>query len=159
MNRNIEIASEEYVKLVKEVANSNECGQIGKYVEMNVFNMLKLGKEVITVKQTSVPTEVVLDGEDMIDVYIYEPAFDLVDEETRRIWIENALHPVSYDMEKSKVVLNKEPMITVSRGMLGKYKGVIVQKLELAIETLNHIKEKEKEAKAKEKAEKKKNKQ
>ncbi len=158
MNRNIEIASEEYVKLVKEVANSNECGQIGKYVEMNVFNMLKLGKEVIKVKKTSVPTEVVLDGEDMIDVYIYEPAFDLVDEETRRVWIENALHPVSYDMEKSKVVLNKEPMITVSLGMLGKYKGVIVQKLELAVETLNHIKDKEKEAKAKEKAEKKKNK-
>ena len=158
MNRNIEIASEEYIKLVKEVANSNDCGQIGKYVEMNVFNMLKLGKEVIKVKKTSVPTEVVLDGEDMIDVYIYEPAFDLVDEETRRIWIENALHPVAYDMEKSKVVLNKDPMISVSKGMLNKYKGVIVQKLELAVETLGQIKEKEKEAKAREKAEKKKNK-
>lgn len=155
MNRNLREASEEYVKLVKEVANSEACGYIGKYVEMNVFDMMKSTKDVIKIKKTSEPMEVKLDGEDMIDVYIYEAAFDLVDDGTRRIWIENAMSQVNYNMEKSKVVLNKEPTITATIGMLNKYKGVIVQKLELATETIRQIKEKEKEAKAAEKESKK----
>ena len=156
MNRKLREASDEYVALVKEVANSHECGEIGKYVEMNVFDMMKSNKEVIKIKKTSEPMEVKLDGEDMIDVYIYEAAFDLVDEETQRIWIENALCQVAYDMEKSKIILGKEPTITAPIGMLNKYKGVIVQKLELAALTIQQIKEKEKEARAKAKEEKKK---
>ena len=78
-------ASEEYVKLVKSVADS--IG-IGKYVEINVFDMGKSNKEVIKVKKTSVPMEVKLEGEDMIDVYLYEDAFDLVEDSTKRFWIE-----------------------------------------------------------------------
>lgn len=149
------MASEEYVTLVKQVAD--ELG-IGKYVEMNVFDMVKSNKEVIKVKKTSVPTELVLDGEDMIDVYVYEAAFDLVEEKTQRLWIENALCQVAYDLEKSKLVIGKEPSITLPLGMYNKYKDVAVQQLELAALTIQQIKEKEKEEKARQKAEKKKNK-
>ena len=152
MNRKLREASEEYVALVKQVAD--EIG-IGKYVEMNVFDMMKSNKEVIKVKKTSEPMEVKLDGEDMIDVYIYEAAFDLVEEKTQRLWIENALCQVAYDLEKGKLIIGKEPSITLPLGMYTKYKDVAVQQLELAALTIQQIKEKEKEAKAKEKAEKK----
>jgi len=155
MNRKLREASEEYVKLVKQVAD--EIG-IGKYVEMNVFDMMKSNKEVIKVKKTSEPMEVKLDGEDMIDVYIYEAAFDLVEEKTQRLWIENALCQVAYDLEKGKLIIGKEPSITLPLGMYTKYKDIAVQQLELAALTVQQIKEKEKEAKAAEKAEKKKNK-
>ena len=158
MNRKLREASEEYVSLVKEVANSDVCGHIGKYVEMNVFDMMKSNKEVIKIKKTSEPMEVKLDGEDMIDVYIYEAAFDLVDEQTQRFWIENALCQVAYDMEKSKVIIGKEPTITAPLGILNKYKELAVNKLELAALTIQQIKEKEKEAKAAAKSERKKNK-
>ncbi len=151
MNRKIEEASEEYVNLVKEVAN--EIG-IGKYVEMNVFNMRKSTKEVIKVKKTSEPLEVKLDGEDMIDVYIFEEAFNLVEDKTRRLWIENALCQVAYDMDKSRLVIGKEPTITIPLGMYHKYKDVGIQQLELAALTMQQLKEKEKEEKAKRKAEK-----
>ena len=155
MNRKLREASEEYVKLVKQVAD--EIG-IGKYVEMNVFDMMKSSKDVIKVKKTSEPMEVKLDGEDMIDVYIYEAAFDLVEEKTQRLWIENALCQVAYDMEKGKLIIGKEPSITLPLGMYNKYKDIAVKQLELAALTVQQIKEKEKEAKAAEKAERKKNK-
>lgn len=152
MNKSLRMASEEYVKLVNQVAD--EIG-IGKYVEMNVFDMVKSNKEVIKVKKTSVPTELVLDGEDMIDVYIYEAAFDLVEEKTQRFWIENALCQVAYDMDKGKLIIGKEPSITLPLGIYNKYKDIAVQQLELAALTVQQIKEKEKEEKAKQKAEKK----
>lgn len=152
MNRKLREASEEYVALVKQVAD--EIG-IGKYVEMNVFDMMKSSKEVIKVKKTSEPMEVKLDGEDMIDVYIYEAAFDLVEEKTQRLWIENALCQVAYDLEKGKLIIGKEPSITLPLGMYNKYKDVAVQQLELAALTIQQIKEKEKEEKAKAKAERK----
>ena len=65
MNRKLREASEEYVALVKQVAD--EIG-IGKYVEMNVFDMMKSNKEVIKVQKTSEPMQVKLDGEHRIDV-------------------------------------------------------------------------------------------
>ena len=151
MNRKLREASDEYVALVKQVAD--EIG-IGKYVEMNVFDMMKSNKEVIKVKKTSEPMEVKLDGEDMIDVYIYEAAFDLVEEKTQRMWIENALCQVAYDSEKGKLIIGKEPSISLPLGMYNKYKDVAVQQLQLAALTVQQIKEKEKEEKAKKKAEK-----
>ena len=68
MAKSLSKASEEYVKLVEKIAD--EVG-IGNYVAINVFDINKSKKDVIKIKKTSVPMEVSLDGEDMIDVYIY----------------------------------------------------------------------------------------
>lgn len=146
-------ASEEYVKLVKSVADS--IG-IGKYVEINVFDMGKSNKEVIKVKKTSVPMEVKLEGEDMIDVYLYEDAFDLVEDSTKRFWIESALCQVGYDMEKSKIVIGAEPTINIPEGIYEKYKDVAIQQLRLANLTISQIKDKEKQEKEERKAKNKK---
>ena len=146
-------ASEEYARLVKNVAD--QCG-IGKYVEINVFDMGSSKKDVIKVKKTSVPMEVKLEGEDMIDVYIYEKAFDLVEDKTKNFWIENALAQVSYDMDKGKIVVGKEPTITLTEGIFEKYKNVAIQELRLASLTVQQIIDKEKQEKAERKAEKKK---
>lgn len=151
-------ASEEYVQLVKNVANSTECGQIGKYVEINVFDMESSKKDVIKVKKTSLPMEVKLEGEDMIDVYIYEKAFDMVEDKTKNFWIENALSQVSYDIEKSKVIIGKEPTITLTEGILDKYKNTAIQELRLAALTIQQIIDKEKQEKEERKAKKKGNK-
>ncbi len=144
-------ASEEYVKLVKSVADT--IG-IGKYVEINVFDMGKSNKEVIKVKKTSVPMEVKLEGEDMIDVYLYEAAFDLVEENTKCFWIESALCQVGYDMEKSKIVIGTEPTINIPEGIYEKYKDVAIQQLRLANLTISQIKDKEKQEKEERKAKK-----
>ena len=146
-------ASDEYVKLVKNVAD--QIG-IGKYVEINVFDMNTSRKDVIKVKKTSVPMEVKLEGEDMIDVYIYEKAFDLVEDKTKNFWIENALSQVAYDMDKGKIVIGKEPTITITEGIYEKYKNVAIQELRLAALTVQQILDKEKQEKEEKKAERKK---
>ena len=144
MAKNLAKASEEYVELVEKIAD--EIG-IGRYVALNVFDMKKSKKDVIKVKKTSVPMEVSLDGEDMLDVYIYEKAFDLADDEAKRLWIEGALSQVGYDMEKGQIIVNQEPMITLTLGMYHKYKEKAIENAELAIYTINQIEEREKEEK------------
>ena len=79
----------------------------------------------------------------------------MVDDETKRLWVENALNPVRYDIEKDKVTIGGEPTITVDLGMYHTYKGVIVEKLELAALTLQQIADEEKARKEQEKAAKK----
>ena len=99
-----------------------------------------------------------LEKEDLIVISIYERAFDMVDEETKRLWIENAIEPIYYDIEKDKVVIENGPSITVGLGMYHKYKNTIVDKLELAALTLQQIADEEKQKKEQEKAAKKANK-
>ena len=156
MAKNITNASEEYVKLVKEVAE--EIG-IDRYVDFNVFDMAKSSKDVIKIKKTSVPMEVKLEGEDMIDVYLYEKAFDLVEDKDKRFWIENALSQVAYDLEKGKLIIGKEPVISVPEGMYDKYKEIAINEARLQILTLQQIADKEREEKERKKAEKKSKKQ
>lgn len=148
--KNLTVASPEYEDLVKEVVK--ERTDLSGYVEFKVFNIKKSKKDVTKVQKANEIVELALDMEDVIVISIYEAAFDRCDEQTKRLWIENALAPVHYDLEKDKVVIGGEPTITVSLGMYHKYKDIIIQKLELAALTLQQIEDEEKKRKAEEKA-------
>lgn len=148
--KNLTNASPEYEELVKEVVR--ERTDLNGYVEFKVFNLIKSKKEVCKVQKASEIVELALEMEDVVCLSIYEAAFDRCDDQTKRLWIENALAPVHYDMEKDKVVIGGEPTITVPLGMYHKYKDIIIQKLELAALTLQQIEDEEKRRKAEEKA-------
>lgn len=148
--KNLTIASPEYEELVKEVVR--ERTDLSGYVEFKVFNIKKSKKDVTRVQKANEIVELALDMEDVVVLSIYEEAFDRCDDQTKRLWIENALAPVHYDMEKDKVVIGGEPTITVSLGMYHKYKDIIIQKLELAALTLQQIEDEEKKRKEEEKA-------
>lgn len=150
--KNLTVASPEYVDLVRKVASRKS---IGNYVEFEVYNLKRSKKDVIKVQKANEIVELALEKEDVIVVSIYETAFDRVDEQTKELWIENALNQVHYDIEKDKVTIGGEPTITVDLGMYRAYKDVIIQKLELAALTLQQIQDEEKEKKAQEKAAKK----
>ena len=150
--KNLTMASPEYVDLVNKVAKRKS---ISNYVDFQVLNLKKSKKEVIKVQKANEIVELALEKEDVVVVSIYEKAFDMVDDQTKELWIENALNPVHYDMEKDKVIIGGEPTITVDLGMYHTYKDVIIQKLELAALTLQQIADAEKEKKAQEKAMKK----
>ena len=150
--KNLTMASPEYVDLVNKVAKRKS---ISNYVEFQVLILKKSKKEVIKVQKANEIVELALEKEDVVVVSIYEKAFDMVDDQTKELWIENALNPVHYDMEKDKVIIGGEPTITVDLGMYHTYKDVIIQKLELAALTLQQIADAEKEKKAQEKAMKK----
>lgn len=148
--KNLTIASPEYEELVKEVVR--ERTDLNGYVEFKVFNIKKSKKDVTKVQKANEIVELALDMEDVVVLSIYEDAFDRYDDQTKRLWIENALAPVHYDMEKDKVVIGGEPTITVSLGMYHKYKDIIIQKLELAALTLQQIEDEERKRKEEEKA-------
>ena len=148
--KNLTIASPEYEELVKEVIR--ERTDLSGYVEFKVFNIKKSKKDVTKVQKANEIVELALDMEDVVVLSIYEDAFDRCDDQTKRLWIENALAPVHYDMEKDKVVIGGEPTITVSLGMYHKYKDIIIQKLELAALTLQQIEDEERKRKEEEKA-------
>lgn len=150
--KNLAQASPEYVELVKSVAKSKSNLS---YIDFQVYNLLRSKKDVIKVQKANELVELALEKEDLIVVSIYEKAFDMVDDETKRLWVENALNPVRYDIEKDKVTIGGEPTITVDLGMYHTYKGVIVEKLELAALTLQQIADEEKARKEQEKAAKK----
>lgn len=147
--KNLTVASPEYVDLVNKVAKRKS---LANFIDFQVFNLKKSKKEVIKVQKANEIVELALEKEDVVVVSIYEKAFDMVDEQTRELWIENALNPVHYDMDKDKVVIGGDPTITVDLGMYHTYKDVIIQKLELAALTLQQIADQEKEKKAQEKA-------
>lgn len=148
--KKLTIASPEYVDLVKDVVKNQTS--LGNFIEIEVYNIRKSKKDVIKVQKTNEFVELALDKEDVLAVSIYEEAFDMVDDETKRLWIENAFSQVKYDFEKDKITIGGEPTITVSLGMYHKYKDVIIQKLELAALTLQQIADKERQKKEEEKA-------
>lgn len=152
MAKSLTQASPEYVDLVKEVVATKSNLN---YIEFQVYNIKKSKKDVIKVQKANELVELALDKEDLVVVSLYERAFDLVDEQTKRLWIENAINAVRYDMEKEKVVIDAGPTINVGLGMYHAYGDVIIQKLELAALTLQQIEDQDKEKKAQEKAAKK----
>lgn len=152
MAKSLTQASPEYVDLVKEVVATKSNLN---YIEFQVYNIKKSKKDVIKVQKANELVELALDKEYLVVVSLYERAFDMVDDQTKRLWIENAINAVRYDMEKEKVVIDAGPTINVGLGMYHAYGDVIIQKLELAALTLQQIEDQDKEKKAQEKAAKK----
>lgn len=152
MAKSLTQASPEYVDLVKEVVATKSNLN---YIEFQVYNIKKSKKDVIKVQKANELVELALDKEDLVVVSLYERAFDMVDDQTKRLWIENAINAVRYDMEKEKVVIDAGPTINVGLGMYHAYGDIIIQKLELAALTLQQIEDQDKEKKAQEKAAKK----
>lgn len=145
MRKTLSTVSEEYENLVREVFA--ETG-LENAVNLKVFAMARPGKEVVKIIKAPELAEMAYEEDDIIAVIIYEEAFDLVDEPTRKIWVENALSQVSYDYEKCHLNIGKEPSLNITLGMYDKYKDILVQKMQLAALTIQQIKDAEKEKKA-----------
>lgn len=150
MAKTLSSASEEYVKLVKEAVAETGLDRMG--VDFQVFNLIKANNSVTKIMKANEITELMTNRDDLVIVGIYERAFDLVDDKTRRMWLESALSQVSYDNEKGKILIGKEPTITVTLGFYHKYDNVAVQMAELEQLTLQQIKDEDEEKKEQQKA-------
>ena len=146
---NLTVASDEYQDLVKKVAQELGLKQDG--VEFQTFNVKKSKKEVIKVKRASETEEILGGTEDTVIVFIYEEAFDRVDDAMRYQWVRMALDPVSYDSEKCKVNIGC-PTVTVPVGYYEKYKDVAINAALLQQYTLAQMEEERKEEEARKKA-------
>lgn len=142
-----------YEDLVRDVFEERN---LHHFAELRVFAFEKVGNEVVKVQRANELAEKAWNADDVVVVTICEEIMDLVDDQTKRLWVENALAQVFFDTEKDKLIIGKEPAIKqVNLGMYYKYKDVLIQKLELQALTIQQYKDKEREKKKAEKEAKK----
>ncbi len=144
-------ASEDIVKIVDEVVS--ELGY-DNFLDFETLAVPK-AKDVVSVSKASSVVEYLSKRDDLILVFVYEKAFDLVEEKDKYMWVRLALEQVVYDNEKDKVSIGC-PSITVPLGCYEKYKNVAVESAALGQYTISQIKDKEAEEKAEKNAKKKK---
>lgn len=136
------------VELVEQEVAKTNLQQIGVRVEP-----IKLNKSNGSVGEILKGNELVklfINGDDLVAIALYEDAFFMVDEETRRIWVESLVSQISYDIDKDKLVITK-PELMVPLGMYRKYGSKVVDKMEIALMTVTDLEEKRKEEKKKNK--------
>lgn len=141
--------SEEIDNLVNEI--SNELGLFNYGVDFQPICVAK-AKEVCKVVRANELAEHISQREDLVFVICYEDAFDLVDEQTKYMWLRMAMETVSYDTEKMKINIGG-PTITVPLGFAEKYGDAAINSAKLSLYTIAQIEEKKKEEAAQKRAE------
>lgn len=140
---------EDVQKIVAEVAE--ELG-LSNFMDFEALYVAK-AKEVVTVSKASAIAEYLSNRDDLIILFIYSKAFDLVDEKTQYMWIRMAMEQISYDSEKDKINIGC-PTINVPVSFYNKYEKLAVDMALLGQLTIQQIADKEREEKEKAKAEK-----
>lgn len=150
-------ASDYVANLVNNVSNEMGLSQMG--VDIEPLCVLK-SKEVVSVSKASSVVEYMSDREDLVLVFVYERAFEKVDEANQYLWVRMALEQIFVDTEKEGKISIGCPMVTVPLSLLesDKFKDVVIPSSRLAQYTLAQIKDEDEQKKAEQKAQKKTNK-
>jgi hypothetical protein len=122
------------------------------YIDLKIRGISKQ-KEVIKVVKTNPQAADLGNCPDSIVCYVYEDAFDRLDDEQRSMLVEDAFANVSYDDEKDKIIVGG-PQISVSIGGWKKYGEKLISAAEIGQYAIAQIEEEKKAAKEAEKAEK-----
>lgn len=144
--------SEETRDLVDRILG--ETG-LANYFNTEVMGILKQ-KQMVVVKKATETTKFLANKPDTICVYVFEEAFQRLDEKTQDLVMRDALNVISYDSEKDKINI-KPKEVSVTIGGLQKYGQELVNAEEAAAHAIDQLAEEEKERKQAE-AELKKNK-
>ena len=131
----------------------NETGLSEYGVTLKIMSVTK-AKEVIKTTKASATTEFIAKKDSMIQVFIYEAAFERLDEEAKNMLAEMSFANIGYDLEKDKIVIDNRPYVSVF-SMRKKYGDEFMNKLELSSIVIEEIEEEEKERKLAEKEAKK----
>ena len=143
--------SEEIVELVNNQFENTGLNNYGVHVK--VMSLPK-AKDVIKVSRANATTEHLTHTNDLITVFVYEAAFERMDENAQNKIVEMALSGISYDNDKDKILLDTNPyhlMVNMKR----KYGNDILNQVELSTLVIEEIDQEEKERKEAEKEAKK----
>lgn len=133
-----------------------------KFQETNLFNYgitLKImsvtkAKDIIKVSKASATTEFIAKKDGLVQIFIYEAAFDRLSDDAKNILVEMALTNIMYDVERDKLSVESNPFNQIFC-MRKKYGDRILDDLELSYIIIKQIEEEEKEKKMMEKETKK----
>lgn len=142
--------SDETRNLVDEILGKSG---LANFLNAEVMSITKQ-KQLVSVKRANATTEYLANKPDSICVYVYEEAFDRLDDGSKYLVMEDALNTVYYDTEKDKIIITPQ-QIMVTLGGREKYGEPLLNAVEAGIHAIAQIEEEEKERK--EQSKKKKN--
>lgn len=136
-------SSEYVVEMVSEEVSKVGLESIG--ITVKTMSLTK-AKDIIKVSKANATTEHLAKCDDMICVYVYEQAFERLDEEAQRKFVEMAISSVSYDSEKDKINIVSHPYLNLFR-MCQKYGEEFVNTVEAGYLAIQQIEDEEREEK------------
>lgn len=125
-------------------------------LNVKVMSLTK-AKDVVKVSKASPTTEFLAKKDSMIQVFVYEAAFDRLDGEQQKMLIDMAVSNISVDTEKDKVIVESNPFVQVFN-MRRKYGDMFLNALEASYAAIRQLEEEEKARKDAERESKKKKK-
>ena len=143
--------SDDIVELIEN--QFSETGLEPYGINLKILSTVK-SKELMTVAKESAKTEFLSKSKDLITITVYEALFDRLDDEAKNMLTEMYLSGVSYDSEKDKITVDKNP-VNLILNMRRKYGDDILNKVELVQMVMQEMIEEEKEKKRAEKEAKK----
>lgn len=136
-------SSEYVVEMVSEEVSKVGLESIG--ITVKTMSLTK-AKDIIKVSKANATTEHLAKCDDMVCVYVYEQAFERLDEEAQRKFVEMAISSVSYDSEKDKINIVSHPYLNLFR-MCQKYGEEFVNTVEAGYLAIQQIEDEEREEK------------
>ena len=140
--------------VIETISNKiNEMGLNNYGITFKIMSTNK-SKEIIKVSKASPATEFLTKKDSIIQICVYEAAFDRLTDDAKDILVEMALSNISYDLDKDKLTVESNPFIQLFNTRK-KYGENVLDKLELSYLIIKEIEEEEKERKQAEKENKK----
>ena len=136
-------SSEYVVEMVSEEVSKVGLESIG--ITVKTMSLTK-AKDIIKVSKANATTEHLAKCDNMVCVYVYEQAFERLDEEAQRKFVEMAISSVSYDSEKDKINIVSHPYLNLFR-MCQKYGEEFVNTVEAGYLAIQQIEDEEREEK------------
>ena len=141
--------SEENIELIRTV--TEETG-LYNFVHIEGIGKAK-SKELIKVQKEAPVAEYKTKKPDTVNIFIYERAFDMLDDKQKDILIRDAFNSIKFDTEKDKIMIGC-PKIEVSVEGRAKWGDELINAAEAGVLAIQQIEEQEKEEKERQKAEK-----
>lgn len=135
-------ANDEHKELILNVAKD---AMLDSYMTIKVLATDKQ-KQVIKVKKSSPIEETLGKCTDSIVVIICQPVFDELSDEQRELIAKDALSCVSYDLDKSKIIVT-QPEIACTIGGRQQLGNNLLDALETAVLVAQQIEERKKQEK------------
>lgn len=136
-------SNEEIIEIANKVFETSGLSAYG--LTLKVMSVPK-SKEILKVSKASPATEFLTNKNGIIQLFVYEAAFDRLDDETKSMLLDMVFSSVWYDGDKDKINIDTTPYSSVIR-MRQKYGNVILDKIEMSLLTMKQIEDEEKESK------------
>lgn len=135
--------NDEVVEFIENKFRELELNSYGLTLQLMSTNK---AKEIVKLSKANSKTEFILGKNDIIQVEVFEAAFERLSEEAKHSLTEMMFSNISFDLDKDKMEIDTNPYNQIFR-MRQKYGNVILDHMELASLVMSQIAEEEQAAK------------